>query len=166
MLDDDQFQDLFQLSSIRDQALLNSIHTGQFTCSWLQAIPNPNLGLAVVGPEFICALRYWLGIPFFNSSRLCVCGSTLDQHGDHLLGCGHGPLHIRRHDVLCHILFQALLQDNPQVKREQRLSGSSGDRPGDIFHPDFADGRPTYFDVSVRNSLLPQYLNRASLLPA
>ena len=34
--------------------------------------------------------------------------------------------------------------------------------PGDIFHPDFANSRPTYFDISVRNSLLPQFLNQAS----
>ena len=37
-------------------------------------------------------------------------------------------------------------------------------RPGDIFHPDFSDGKPTYFDVSVRNSLLPHFLSRASLV--
>ena len=110
------------------------------------------------------ALRYWLSIPFFDSSHLCSCGSTLDPHGDHLLGCGQGPLWIRHHDVLTYILFQALLQDNRQVKREQRIFSSSAVRPGDIFHPDFSDGKPTYFDISVRNSLLPHFLSRASLV--
>ena len=163
-LDADQLHQLLNASTIRDRAHLNSIYTGQFTSSWLQAIPNPNLGLAIVGCEFTCALRYWLSIPFFDSSHLCSCGSTLDPHGDHLLGCGQGPLRIRRHDVLTYILFQALLQDNHQVKREQRIFSSSAVRPGDIFHPDFSDGKPTYFDVSVRNSLLPHFLSRASLV--
>ena len=71
-------------------------YTGQFTSSWLQVIYNPNLGLSVVGFEFICALRYWQSIHFY-SLRLCFCGSTL---GDHLLGCDHGPFHIRHHDAL------------------------------------------------------------------
>ena len=34
--------------------------------AWLQAIPNPNLGLAIVGCELTCALRYWLSIPFLT----------------------------------------------------------------------------------------------------
>ena len=37
-------------------------------------------------------------------------------------------------------------------------------RPGDIFHPDFSDGKPTYFYISVRNSLLPHFLSRTSLV--
>ena len=121
-LDHHQFHLLFNTSSIRDRAHLNSLHSSKFTGAWLQAIPNPNLGLSLIASEFICALRYWLSIPFFDSSRCCSCNLTLDPHGDHLLGCGHGPLRIRRHDALCHIVFQALLQDNSQVKREQHFS--------------------------------------------
>ena len=35
-------------------------------------------------------------------------------------------------------------------------------RPGDIFYPNFQHGLPTYFDVTVRNSLQPAYLVRAA----
>ena len=65
-----------------------------------------------------------------------------------------------------YILFEALHQDNFQVTWEQRICivGSSDIHPGDIFHTDFDDGRPTYFDVFVRNSLLPQFLNGPLLL--
>ena len=69
---------------------------------------------------------------------------------------------IAGHDVLTYILFQALLQDNHQVKREKRIFGCSAIRPGDIFHPDFSDSKNTYFDISVRNSLLSQFLSKAS----
>ena len=118
-LDDDLYHDLLKASTIHDRSHLNSLYSGQFTSSWLQAIPNPNLGLAFVGSEFPCTLRYKLTIPFFDTSHHYSCGSTLDHHGDHLLGCGHGPvtpLCICHHDALMYFLLQALLQDNSQVK--------------------------------------------------
>ena len=31
-------------------------------------------------------------------------------------------------------------------------------RPGDIFHPDFLQGRPAYFALSVRNSLQKSFI--------
>ena len=42
--------------------------------------------------------------------------------GDHLLGCGHGPLRIRRHDALLQVLHHALLSDHPGVRIEQRCA--------------------------------------------
>ena len=42
------------------------------------------------------------------------------------------------------ILFQALLQDNSQIKREQCIFVSSDVLPRDIFNPEFADSQPTY----------------------
>ena len=51
------------------------ILTPYILVSSLVVIPNPNLGLSVVGSEFICA---HIGRPFlFYSSHLCSCGSTL-----------------------------------------------------------------------------------------
>ena len=35
-------------------------------------------------------------------------------------------------------------------------------RPGDVFHPDFEQGLPTYFDLTVRNSLQPLYIAQAA----
>ena len=60
-------------------------------------------------------------------------------------------------------MFHILSQDNPNVQQEERIWWESGDRPGDIYHPDFADGRSSYFDISVRNSLQPGNLNRSSV---
>ena len=63
--------------------------------------------LPVSRQEFVCSLWYWLGIPIFSStdSVHCSCGSAVDQFGDHLLGCGHDPMRICRHDVLCDVIF-------------------------------------------------------------
>ena len=38
----------------------------------------------------------------------------------------------------------------------------SRQQPGDIFHPDFQDGKPTYFDISVVDPLQPGSINEAS----
>ena len=93
--------------------------------------------------EFITALRLRLGCPIFPSSPSsirCPCGQVIDVYGDHVLGCGFGPLRIKRHDARCEVIFHNLLIDNPGVLREQHCSFSKGDRPGDVYHPDFVHG--------------------------
>ena len=115
--------------------------------------------------EFIIAVRTWLGIPFFPpppSSKRCSCGQVLDSYGDHLLGCGEGNWRNRRHNALADVVLEALLSDNANCRREQRLCGDSNARPGDVYHPDFERGRPTYFDITVRNFLQPTYMVKAA----
>ena len=85
----------------------------------------------------------------------------IDSHGDHLLGCGQGPLRIKRHNALRDIIWQALLLDNSLTTREQRCDDSLS-RPGDIVHPDFLLGKAAFFDVSVRNSFQPNFLTRSA----
>ena len=90
---------------------------------------------------------HMVGIPFFPpppSSKRCFCGQVLDSYGDHLLGCGEGNWRNRRHNALADVVFEALLSDNANCRREQRLCGDSNARPGDVYHPDFERGRPTY----------------------
>ena len=55
------------------------------------------------------------------------------------------------------VIFQALLV----FRKEQNCSR----RPGDVYHPDFMDGRPGYFDVTIGNSLLPSYILKAAISP-
>ena len=83
---------ILEKASLRDRARLNTI-SAHHARTWLRAIPNPNLSLAMPQREFIIAVRTWLGIPFFPpppSSKCCSCGQVLDSYGDHLLGCGEG----------------------------------------------------------------------------
>ena len=89
----------------------------------------------------------------------------MDCFGDHVLGCGHGPLRIKRHNAISEVIWHALLVDNKESKREQKCGGESNNRPGDVFHPDFLEGRPAFFDVSVRNSLQPSYVSKAAIKP-
>ena len=152
---------LRDICSIRGQARLNtisSIHAG----AWIKAIPNEKLGLAMQKQDFITSVRIWLGIPIFPShpnAQRCVCGHVLDTFGDHALSCGSGPTRTKRHDSLRDILWHALLTDNSDVKKEQRTGRQdSSHRPGDIYHPDFINGKPAFFDITVRNSLQPRYV--------
>jgi len=39
---------------------------------------------------------------------------------------------------------------------------SDQSRPGDIYHPDFALGRPAYFDLSVRYTTQPSFISSAA----
>ena len=162
--DNERYQSLVSNSSIRDRArLLAASDSTGCSSAWLKAIPNPSLGLAMPVTEFVVAVRIWLGIPLFPTAQLCSCSSLIDSYGDHLLGCSYGPLRIRRHDALTRILFHSMLLDNSGVLREQRVSGDNQSRPGDLYHPDFYQGCPAFFDVSVRNTLSPSYISQASV---
>ena len=134
------------------------------TSSWLKAPPIPSLGLTMPKSEFSSCLRLWLGISFIpvNFSLLCVCSKYIDPYGDHLIGCSHGPYRIRYHNALRDIIWHALQQDNSEVRREQRICRDDRSKPGDVFHPHFTDGKPTYFDVSVRNMIQPSSITMAS----
>ena len=82
---------------------------------------------------------------------------------DHLLSCCHGPVRVRRHNALCEIIFHALLSDCKNVKLEQRCSGEDGRRPGDVYHPEFLEGKAGYFDISIRKSLQPSYVTKSAI---
>ena len=164
VLDSLSFTSLKASLCLRDQARLNTI-ASPYAGAWLRALPN--LFLASPCPSRSSA---WLsGCGLASSSSLppqslrCPCGKVIDPQGDHPLGCGLGPFRIKRHDSLRDIIWQALLVDNPRATQEQHC-GVNNSRPGDIFHPDFVQGKPAYFDVSVRNSLQPQFLCRAASL--
>ena len=159
-LDKHLFDDLFASFGIRDQARLTALsHPSGTSSGWLKAIPRVSLGLAIPGPEFVIGLRIWLGVSLFPLSPLCTCLSTIDNYGDHLLGCSQGPMRIRRHDALVNIIYNALSQDHPGVLREQRASYDDGLRPGDVFHPDFQHGHPAYFDVSIHCTTQPAFIS-------
>ena len=116
--------------------------------------------------EFVIALRIRLGLslfPFPPAFTRCFCGHAIDPFADHVLSCGTGPLRSKRQDALCDVLHHTLLIDNSSCRREQRCLSDDNSRPGDLYHPDFLLGRPAYFDITVRNSLLPQFLINSSL---
>ena len=59
---------------------------------------------------------------------------------------------------ICH----ALSQSHSGVLKEQRVSYEDNSRPGDVYHHDFQQGRPAYFDVSVRSTTQPSHISFSS----
>ena len=163
-IDTESLDNLKASVPLRDKAQLNTIGTPE-TGAWLRAVPNPNLGFTMSRQEFTLSLSMWLGRHIFPHPVRCVCGQTIDNYGDHVLGCGHGPLRIKCHDALSEVVWHTLLMDNKGALREQRCGTNNNNHPGDVFHPDFSFGKPGYFDVSVRNSFQSQFLSRASEHP-
>ena len=91
-----------------------------------------------------------------------MCGPSIDQFGDHALSCESGPLRTKLHDSLRDIVWHALHTANSEVKKKQRIGGRDLYRPGDIYHPDFTNGKPAFFDITIRNSLQPSYIVAAA----
>ena len=62
--------------------------------SWLQAITNENLSLAMARHDIIVDLRLWLVLPILSSSRTFtdVFGQIVDAKGDDHLGCPQDPI--------------------------------------------------------------------------
>ena len=163
-LDQLSFRELLSNQDLRNRARLLAISESRESSGWLKAAPLSSLGLAMPCHEFTTSLRLWLGIPITSlpSSSICPCSATLDQYGDHLLGCKVGPYRIRRHNALRDIIYYTLKQDNPNVRLEQPLNSNTREKPGDIYHPDFIDSRPTYFDITIRNTTQPGLISSAS----
>ena len=85
------------------------------------------MGLAFFSHEFVIAVCLWLGIPLFPfvTTLIATCLSVIDQFGDHLFGCSHGPLCIQHHDALVSMYVTLCstprLASCPGVLREQML---------------------------------------------
>jgi len=161
LLDDQRFTNIVNSSTIRDQARQRTVaHSSGVSGGWLKAIPQPSLGLSLSLHDFIIAVHVWLGDPAFPLLPLCMCLSVIDQFGNHLLGCSHGPLCIQRHNALVSIVHHAFLQDHPGVLRDQGIA-SDQSRPGDIYPPHFALDYPAYFDLSVRCTTQHSFISSA-----
>ena len=117
-LDTCQSRSLLSSCSLHDQARIRAVSSHSCASAWLRAIPSVSLGLTMSRQEFVYSLWYWLGIPMFASTN-SVCCYVVDLFGDHLLGCGYGPVRISGHDALYDVIFHALLQDNSGCKRKQ-----------------------------------------------
>ena len=87
-----------------------------------------------------------------------VLVGTFSMSLEIILGCGNRSLRIKHHGASRNLLFHYLLPDNKGLEIEQRCSAENFKRPGDLYHPDFLEGCPAFFDVSVRNSLQPSHI--------
>ena len=56
--------------------------------------------------EFVFSLVLVKIFTLFSSNSICCsCGSLVDNFEGHVLGCGHEPMRIHKHNTLCDIVF-------------------------------------------------------------
>ena len=101
--------------------------------AWLSAFPCRALGLWIPSQEFIVSAKLWLG--------------TIDQQDTKILrrtGVGMYGRHNAIRDVIYEVGNAARLRPCREVAVD-----SSGQRPADVFFPDWSRGRPLAVDVTV-----------------
>ena len=71
----------------------------------LRVVPSPGLGLALEPEETHILLKWWLGLPIFNSEETCpYCSSQLDPLGHHSLTCRYaGDVVTRIRDTIARL---------------------------------------------------------------
>jgi hypothetical protein len=139
---------------VRETARLASVglpHAGDF----LNAVPNPSLGLHLRPQELIAVVRYRLGCPIFTRAGPCpACERLSDVLGDHAMNCGSHGERIGRHNRLRDALHDAAAAAGlGPVKEERFLLPGVGRRPADILIPNWSRGQDTALDVTVINPL-------------
>ena len=152
--------------SVRARALANSTslpHAGD----WLNGVPSAALGLRLQDKEFRPCLWYWLGIPLHSTPYSCPeCHSTVDEFGDHQVGCGGNGDRIARHNAIRDVLFVALQSAALAPSREASgVVPDSLSRPADILLPTWRHGRPAALDVHVISPLQQLTLHEAASTP-
>ena len=146
---------------VRDKARLNALtlpHCGD----WLNALPNPYLGLALHDQEFRLAAQYRLGLPVYDDASPCPsCTRPSDIFGDHAISCATDGERIFRHDRLRDAIYDAASSAALAPKREApHLFPDSTDRPGDVFIPSWRNGRGAALDVTVTSPLQVTQIRR------
>ena len=141
----------------REKARLRAV-SAVGAARWLSAAPNFKNFKYFESNQFSVALRYWLGIPIFNSTCKCRCGQIIDVFGDHATTCkvGGGPIH--RHDLIRDAIFECCNMAGISASKEiTGYQAGQKDRVGDVVLNSFDHGREMLVDVTCWS---PLYLPR------
>ena len=101
--------------------------------AWISCFPNKSLGLHLAPAEFQVACRYWLGMMNRAESRAVL------KPGFAMYG---------RHHAIQECLL-SLCQSSGVPARREVLIDTSGQRPADVYLPNFHRGVPVAIDVTV-----------------
>ena len=101
--------------------------------AWISCFPNKSLGLHLAPPEFQVSCRYWLGIT-----------TRAENRGVLRLGFA---MYGRHHAVQECLL--SLCKSSSVPARREVLIDTSGQRPADVYLPNFHRGLPVAIDVTV-----------------
>ena len=165
-IEDQQFRQLFHISSPANRARLLSI-SSRHAASWLTVVPSPGLNLHLEPNEFQIAVKWWLGMDVSFGSCCPHCPDhRLDPLGHHALTCKHGGDVVLRHnslrDVFVEFCHRACLGGQVEVG-----SGQGHDRlnfrPADVLVKNWLLGKPAAFDLTITSPLNPTTLTEAGV---
>eukprot|EP00731_Ephydatia_muelleri_P025227 Em0017g310a len=165
-IEDQQFRQLFHISSPANRARLLSI-SSRHAASWLTVVPSPGLNLHLEPNEFQIAVKWWLGMDVSFGSCCPHCPDhRLDPLGHHALTCKHGGDVVLRHnslrDVFVEFCHRACLGGQVEVGSGQghdRLNS----RPADVLVKNWHLGKPAAFDLTITSPLNPTTLTEAGV---
>ncbi|KAL5515153.1 hypothetical protein EMCRGX_G000280 [Ephydatia muelleri] len=166
-IEDQQFQQLFDLSSPAHRARLLSVSSRHAASGWLTVIPSPGLNLHLEPNEFQVAIKWRLGMDVSFGSCCPYCPNhRLDPLGHHALTCKHGGDVVLRHnslrDVFVESCHRACLGGQIEVG-----SGLGLDRlhscPADVLVNNWHLGKPAAFDLTITSPLNPITLTEAGV---
>eukprot|EP00731_Ephydatia_muelleri_P002068 Em0001g2068a len=149
-MDDFQFNQLFNSSSLADRARLLSI-SSPHALSWLSVVPSKGLGLHLNPDQFQVAIKWWLGLNASGGSLCSLCPDTvLDPLGHHASTCKRGGDAVFRHNRLRDVVAESCRLAHLSVKVEARNNltpDHSHTRPADVLVQNWSRGRPAAFDM-------------------
>eukprot|EP00731_Ephydatia_muelleri_P030030 Em0021g553a len=148
-IEDQQFRQLFHISSPANRARLLSI-SSRHAASWLTVVPSPGLNLHLEPNEFQIAVKWWLGMDVSFGSCCPHCPDhRLDPLGHHALTCKHGGgcslTSQQPTGCFCGVLPQSL------------------SRWSDVLVQNWHLGKPAAFDLTITSPLNPTTLTEAGV---
>ena len=165
-IDDFQFNQLFNSSSLADRARLLSI-SSPHASSWLSVVPSEGLGLHLNPDQFQVAIKWWLGLDTSGGSLCSLCPDTvLDQLGHHASTCKRGGDAVFRHNRLRDVVAESCRLAHLSVKVEagnNLTPDHSHTRPADVLVQNWSRGRPAAFDICVTSPLNTLTLSEAGV---
>ena len=165
-IDDFQFNQLFNSSSLADRARLLSI-SSPHASSWLSVVPSEGLGLHLNPDQFQVAIKWWLGLDTSGGSLCSLCPDTvLDPLGHHASTCKRGGDAVFRHNRLRVVVAESCRLAHLSVKVEagnNLTPDHSHTRPADVLVQNWSRGRPAAFDICVTSPLNTLTLSEAGV---
>lgn len=156
-----KFCEMFDSSEPVTRARLLASSTKE-SSKWLQVVPSSKLGLLLDNNTARIAVGLRLGSQLCEEYK-CICGEMVKKDGLHGLSCKKNGSTIPRHDDVNKIFSHAFSSAGfPNIIQPPGISRSDGKRVDGMTIIPWSHGKSLLWDVTVRDTLAPSYINESS----
>ncbi|XP_037026722.1 uncharacterized protein LOC119067714 [Bradysia coprophila] len=129
---------------------------------WLQVVPSSQLGLLLDNNTARISVGLRLGSQLCEEHK-CLCSKMVKKDGLHGLSCKKSGGWIPGHDEINKIFSHAFSSAGfPNIIQPPGISRDDGKRPDGVTLIPWSHGRLILWDVTVRDTLAPSYVNESS----